>query len=151
MTSQDSTFPRLPDTERTVILVDPQGRRTTGHLSWSRLGIRNFRVTLDGPTGRVEATDRDYFDALAGVRRQLEPQGWSIAVQGARRDTFPSGMLRDGGSHKVYVQKLGQHVQQSDLVSMFDDADPADLATVDEQEQYFHRWRESVFGAPGSS
>jgi hypothetical protein len=36
-----------------------------------------------GPTGRLHAADRDFFDALVCIRRQLEPTGWSIAVQGA--------------------------------------------------------------------
>lgn len=29
---------------------------------------------------------------------------------------------------------------------IFDDADPADLGTVDEQAEYRQRWHESVFG-----
>jgi hypothetical protein len=31
-------------------------------------------------------------------------------------------------------------------VNTFDDADPADLATVAEQRQFYDRWRESVSG-----
>ena len=51
----------------------------------TRLGNYTCPYTVTGP---------DMFEALVGVRRQLEPDGLMIAVQGARRDTYPSGMAR---------------------------------------------------------
>jgi hypothetical protein len=41
------------------------------------------------------------FEALVRLRRQLEPDGLMIAVQGARRDTYPSGMARDMGQCRL--------------------------------------------------
>ena len=46
------------------------------------------------------------FEALVMLRRQLEPDGLMIAVQGARRVTYPSRMARDmGGGMQVYVMQ----------------------------------------------
>ena len=123
-----------------------------GHLSWSRLGVGRYRLVLDGPTGRIEAIGRDWFDALVAIRLRVEPTGWSICVQGARRDTYPSGMQRDTGAQRVYLQVLGEEVQRepwsgpgSRMPSTFADADPADLGTVAEQAEYHRRWRASMW------
>jgi hypothetical protein len=145
MTSPESYPPEPPRAwERPVTLVGPGGRHT-GRIAWSWEGDHH-RVVLDGPTGRIEADGRDFFDALAAVRRQLEPHGWYIAVQGARRDTFPSGMLRDTGARRVYVLEPGRPWRREHMVRTFDDADPADLGTVAEQEEFYERWLDSVFG-----
>lgn len=52
--------------------------------------------------GPYTATGPDMFEALVRLRRQLEPEGLMIAVQGSRRDTYPSGMARDmGGGERI--------------------------------------------------
>ncbi len=141
------TSPRPGDPrQRQVTLVDQGGRRTVWQLTWQLSGD-DYRVTLDGPTGRLESVERDYFEALTAIRRQLEPAGWRIAVQGARRTTYPSGVLRDqGGARTVYELELGRPAQRQHRVITFDDADPADLGTIAEQEAFYDRWRSSVFG-----
>lgn len=131
--------------QRTVVLVRDQVRET-GTLSWGRQDD-DYRVELDGPAGRLEASGRDLFDALVALRRRLEPRGWAIAVNGARRDAYPSGMLRDmGGARKVYVLAPGRPARREDLVNTFDDTDPALVGTVEEQERAYDEWRRSVFG-----
>jgi len=113
-------------------------------LRWARRG-NSYWVALDGPDGYLEAADRDLFEALASVRRRLEVSGWLIAVQGARRDTFPSGMVRDmGGARRVYVLEPGRPVAREHLVDIFADADPADLGTVEEQERNYRDWLAST-------
>ena len=48
------------------------------------------------------------------LRRQLEPDGLMIAVQGARRVTYPSRMARDmGGGMQVYVMQAKQRRSES--------------------------------------
>jgi hypothetical protein len=102
-----------------------------------------FELVLSGPLGTHRAEGPDLFEALLGVRRGVEPDGWRLAVQGARRDTWPSGMLRDqldGGA--VYV--LAEDVKANpETVGTFDPA-PAELVvTVAEQEAASERWRQS--------
>lgn len=82
------------------------------------------------------------FEALVRLRRQLEPDGLIVAVQGARRDTYPSGMARDmGGGMQVYVMRPGLGARLEDLVKTLDDAPPDQMATVDEQRAFAEAWR----------
>lgn len=84
------------------------------------------------------------FEALVRLRRQLEPDGLMVAVQGAQRDTYPSGMARDmGGGMKVYVMHLGRRAQREDLVETLDGAPADQLATVDEQRAFAEAWRDN--------
>jgi hypothetical protein len=62
-------------------------------------------------------------------------------VQGAWRDTYPSGMARDMGDVKVYIMRPGLAARREDLVTTLDDADPGQLATVDEQHAFARAWQ----------
>ena len=65
-----------------------------------------------------------------------------VAVQGSRRDTYPSGMTRDmGGGMQVYIMRPGLRGRQEDLVRTLDDAPPDLIATVDEQRAFAEAWR----------
>ncbi|MGH8879900.1 MAG: hypothetical protein ACRD0P_21540 [Stackebrandtia sp.] len=126
--------------ERVAVVLRRGGERRHQTLSW-RVGA-DYRITVDGPGRGREATGPDLFAALAGLRRQLEAEGWRIAVQGARLDTYPSGMARDmGGGRRVYVLHMGRAAASGDLVDTLDPVDDASpLATVDEQERRFQTW-----------
>jgi hypothetical protein len=118
-----------------------------------------LRAWLDGydgpvPTYRIElvtragnytcpytATGPDMFEALVRLRRQLEPDGLTVAVQGARRDSYPSGMQRDmAGGRSVYVMRPGASARMEDVAKTLDDAHPDQLASVDDQRAFFKAW-----------
>ncbi|WP_433408909.1 hypothetical protein ACQPZU_01050 [Saccharomonospora azurea] len=141
-------YPQL-QVERDVVVVHGEQHHQARLRSWldshdgpmptyriellTRLGLYGGPYTATGP---------DMFEALVRLRRQLEPEGLMIAVQGARRDTFPSGMARDMGEGKqVYVLRPGQPANRDDLVETLADAPLAQLATVDEQRAFFETWR----------
>ncbi|RBM18126.1 hypothetical protein DI005_20245 [Prauserella sp. PE36] len=121
-----------------------------------RARIRGWLDGYDGPhpTYRIElftrmgryggpytATGPDMFEALVRLRRQLEPEGVVIAVQGARQDAFPSGMARNmGGGELIYVLRLGRQATTDDLVDTFQDAEVDQLATVRDQYEYWRAW-----------
>ena len=107
-------YPRLLEDRDVVVIRD-------GHLEQTRL--RGWLDGHDGPVPayRIElvtrlgsytcpytATGPDMFEALVRLRRQLEPDGLMVAVQGSRRDTYPSGMARDmGGGLQVLLMRPG--------------------------------------------
>lgn len=65
-----------------------------------------------------------------------------VAVQGSRRDTYPSGMARDmGGGMQVYIMRPGLRARREDLVATLDDAPPGQLATIDEQRSFAEAWQ----------
>lgn len=107
-----------------------------------------YRAELEWSGPALEVSAHDMFDALVRFREQLEPEGWFVAVQGSRLDTYPSAMQRDmGGGLSVYVIRMGEPARSSDVVDTFAEADPALLATVEDQRRHAEEWSRSVEGA----
>lgn len=110
-------------------------------LRWRRAGSPpQYRLQLVWMGPELGATGADAFEALAALRVQLEPSGWFVAVHGARRDTYP-GDCDSGGGFSVYVLQIGRPVRPEDQVATFDEADPALLGTVAEQEEHWRLWQ----------
>jgi hypothetical protein len=81
----------------------------------------------------------DLFDALVGARRSLEAAGAMIACNGARRDVYPSQMLRQStGGRRAYV--LGDPRGRRASVDIFGPADWSLIVSVDDQREEFVRW-----------
>ena len=97
----------------------------------------------DGTARRFEA--RDLFEALQEMRTELECEGWQLLCAGARPDLAVSGMSRSmGGGRKGYIVQLGRPARQTDMVDIFDYAEPAVVGTVQQQQAYFQAWLESL-------
>jgi hypothetical protein len=145
-------YPKLVEDRDVVVLRDgqPEQARLRGWLDGYDGPEPTYRIELAARAGNhacpYTAVGPDMFEALAGLRRQLESDGLMVAVQGARRDTYPSGMMRDmGGGLQVYVMRPGRGPRLKDLVGTLDDAPPDQLATVDEQRALFEaRWTRST-------
>lgn len=137
-------MPGSPAVEELDVLAVRQHEQRRVRLRWGRDDQVTYWITLDDPDGGTEQTGTDLFEALIAVRRQLAHGGWRLAVQGARTDTYPSGMLRDmNGARKVYVLELGLPSSRDHLVDIFADADPAAIGTVEEQRGHYTAWRKS--------
>ena len=141
-------YPRLlVDRDVTVIRDSrPEPTRLRAWLDGHDGPMPSYRVELATRLGNYTcpytATGPDMFEALVRLRRQLEPDGMMIAVQGARRDSYPSGMARDmGGGMQVYITQAGRRARREDLVQTLDDAPADHLATVDEQRAFAQAWR----------
>ena len=96
-------YPRLL-TDRDVVVVrdgQPEQTRLRGWLDGHDGPVSAYRIELVTRLGNYTcpytATGPDMFEALVRLRRQLEPDGLMVAVQGSRRDTYPSGMAGDMG------------------------------------------------------
>ena len=140
-------YPRLlVDREVTVVRDgQPEQTRLRGWLDGYDGPMPTYRLELITRLGNYTcpytATGPDMFETLVRLRRQLEPDGLTVAVQGARRDTYPSGMARDmGGGMTVYILRPGRRGSRDDLVNTLDDAPPDQLATVDEQRAFADAW-----------
>ena len=103
----------LVDRDVVVIRIDrPEQTRLRGWLDGYDGPVPTYRIELVARVGSYTcpytATGPDMFEALVRLRRQLEPDGLMVAVQGSRRDTYPSGMARDmGGGMQVYIMRPG--------------------------------------------
>lgn len=117
------------------------GERARSRLRWRQDGD-TFAVEATGPWGTVAGSADDAFGALAAARQQLEAQGWLLAVAGARRDAYPSGMLREQGGGQVYLLVPGRPAEQR--LETFSDAPPEAVTTVDQQREAYEEWWKSV-------
>ncbi|MBL7500249.1 hypothetical protein I6A84_31125 [Frankia sp. CNm7] len=138
--------PDLFEDGQCEVSVVRAGERERCMLTWRFHKDRSRSISLSGPFGTLEGAGDDLFEALNVIRRSLEGQGWFIAVQGARRNTWASGMLRDMiGARHVYVLEPGRDIRtREDWVDIFAEAEPDQLATVEEQRQYYREWQESA-------
>jgi hypothetical protein len=96
--------------------------------------------TLDA----IEAIDDDAFEALVQIRLRLEPAGYKLLCNAARRDVYPSAMSRQmSRGFSAYKLTLGRYAKMEDLVRVLDPAPPETIGTVAEQRAFF----ESYFNA----
>jgi hypothetical protein len=103
--------------------------------------IPRYRLELNLRWDLYTATATDLFECLVRLRRQLEPDGWQVAVQGSRLDAYPSGMARDqGGGQRVYVMRHGRQAKIEDLVDTFADAEVDQLASIEDQKAFVTTW-----------
>lgn len=105
-----------------------------------------LQVTIPALGPRV-VVDRDYFECLLGLREELEPLGYRFLVNGARRNAWPSGMARDmGAGLSAYLLELGKHGSRPPSVRIFEPADEAEIALVDEQRAFYESWLRELPG-----
>jgi hypothetical protein len=143
----EEPYPRLLVDRDVMVIRDgkPEQTRLRGWLDGYDGPVPTYRIELAARVGNYTcpytATGPDMFEALVRLRRQLEPNGLMVAVQGARRDTYPSGMARDmGGGRLIYVMRPGLPAREEDRVRTLDDAPPDQVATVDEQRAFVQAW-----------
>ena len=88
-------------------------------------------------------SETDLYKAMQALREYLEARGCQLLCAGARPDVVPSAMSRSmGGGRQAYVVRLGS--QPTELVDIFDYAEPALVGTVQQQREYVEAWCASL-------
>lgn len=106
-----------------------------------RFSRRLCRIILRFEGSELESGDEDFFAAFCRMREQLEKVGLTPLCYGASRNVYPSGMCRDMGDGLVaYRMRIGRHVGEDDLVSIFDSGPDVDPVSVEAQQEFFNRW-----------
>ncbi|MFE2499182.1 hypothetical protein [Streptomyces scopuliridis] len=119
--------------------------RAVAGLTWTAdARAESYTVTAAGLWGTSEASGRDLLAALETVRRELEDEGWLLALNAARPDVAQSGMLRSSGGSRAYVLRDGTPGRLDAMVDLFDDAPPSAVTTVDAQKEAHRRWLRSL-------
>lgn len=95
--------------------------------------------------GEIAAKDLDFFAAMCQIRKELEVEGWRPICYGSSRNVYPSGMCRDmGRGLQAYKLQLGRRAVTADLVGIFDNGPDVEPASLEEQEQFWHEWLQSL-------
>ena len=118
-------------------------RRDSGALDADRCRARpGWLLDLrgDGTQDTWAASGPDLFEALRNLRRLVDPLGFRLAFNGARRDAWASGMQRDMGEGRdVYLLEPGQ----TDQVGTLGTAPIELIGSVAEQEEHYAHWLNS--------
>lgn len=94
---------------------------------------------------QAEFEDRDLFEALITLRRELEQSNAQLLCSGARPDVLPSGMSRSmSGGIKAYIIQIGKPELSNVLVNIFDYAEPDIVGTVEEQMAFKQQYINSL-------
>jgi hypothetical protein len=98
-------------------------------------------VVVELPDGRtVDGAGPDFYEALCQVRVILRQAGRTLLCAGARRDVHPSRTQRQAvRARKAYVVGSEGVGGRPLVVDIFDPAEPGDIATVEEQREWFRR------------
>lgn len=100
---------------------------------------------LDSGEVKKAYVGEDFFEALIALRLKLEEAGMQLLCCGARRDVFPSGMSRSMSLGRMaYITRLGVPSLPSDLVDIFDYAEPEVLGSVAQQAEFHEAWVNSL-------
>ena len=102
---------------------------------------RDWRLTLASPGGTWNGVGPDCFKAQRDLRSQLDGEGILLGVNGARPNSWCSGMQCDMGEGRVtYLLQLGLLGRPEQVRTL--DAAPLDaVGTVAEQDDFQSRWR----------
>jgi hypothetical protein len=115
--------------------VDATLRYTVGDEAVVAIAVRDQEVSCAGA---------DLFDALVAVRRELESRGILVGINGARRDVYPSQMLRQASQGRfAYVLSFPRQSAPTGSVDILAPAAFEDIGTVEEQRAWFERWASS--------
>jgi len=105
--------------------------------------VCSLELCFEGNT--LAASGSDFFEALVGIRKQLEPAGLLLQVYGSSRNVWPSGMSRSMGLGKAgYRMTMGKQALKQDMVNIFATGPDLDPATVAEQERFKDEWFASL-------
>ena len=109
------------------------------------LGDPVCRLELQFSGKQVQASGPDFFEALLGIRRQLEPDGLLVQIYGGSRNVWPSSMSRSMGlGVRAYKMTKGKQALMRDLVDIFATGTDVEPVTIAEQEQFKNEWFASL-------
>lgn len=113
--------------------------------SEDELGDPLCRLELQFNDKKFQASGQDFFEALLGIRRQLEPVGLLVQIYGGSRNVWPSGVSRSMGlGVRAYKMAKGQQALTRDLVDIFATGTDVEPVTIAEQEKFRDEWFASL-------
>lgn len=130
-------------------LADDNGNLISGFFKlWETTEDESdfLRLTLEFRDISISVKSAEgVFDALTIIRNKLRPLGYIPKCYGACLNVFPSGMVRSMGmGEKAYMLTLGKPALSKDLVNVLEFVDGEQYATVEEQEQFYEQWFDSL-------
>lgn len=128
--------------EKYIVPCIIDGRTTDAVIEIEDKEYCKILLTIEDMT--LSSEDENYFFALIKLRKELEPKGIKLLCLGCARNVYPSPMILDmGDAIRAYKLTLGKQAKMSDLVCIFDQCEPEDYATIEEQKAFYKAWVKS--------
>jgi hypothetical protein len=103
------------------------------------------QVDLSFLERKESAVARDFFEALAQLRKKLEAENIWLLCNGAVENVYPSAMARSmGGGLKAYKLTLGKQAKTEDMVSIFEGDLGLPPSPVRAQQAFYQVWIRSL-------
>jgi hypothetical protein len=133
--------------EEIIVPAVRGGETVESHMRFAAGDVCVVEVRVGGDVD-ARGEGPDLFEALTAARRSLEAEGVRVACNGARRDVFPSAMLRQAAAgRRAYVLTMPRTGERPVTVDIFEAAPGSSaLATVDEQRAWFDQWLQAGEG-----
>jgi hypothetical protein len=133
MTSAD------PDLGARPVFVRTPAADDAWTLAPARSG-RDWSLTLTSPSRTWNGSGPDCFKALRHLRAQLDNDRVLVGVNGARPNSWSSGMQCDMGEGRVtYLCELGSK-ERPETVRTLDPAPLDSVGSIAEQDNFHDRW-----------
>ncbi|MGH1372133.1 MAG: hypothetical protein ACRBBW_08875 [Cellvibrionaceae bacterium] len=92
-----------------------------------------------------EGEANDLFDAFLAARKKAEADGILAVCRGAQKNVFPSPMMRSMSNGAIAYELVnGKQASRKDTVRIFDQTKPDLAARVEEQNQFYLDWLQSL-------
>lgn len=123
------------------LAVVDNGDKTSWSLEVERSGA-SYEATLTASDGRTWSTvQTDAFECLLAIREQVEPHGVTVCCNGARRNAWASGTMRQmAGGYQVYLLGPTPPAPPPPGFATFDPAPEEEVVTVEEQRAWYAAW-----------
>ncbi len=131
-----------------MTVITPEGTAEWSVVVETISAHHSYRLTLTAPDGASWSSEKgDVFECLLTLRDEIEPLGFRLCCNGARKDAWASGMLRDMGMGKsVYLLADARKGERPPQVGTLEAA-PADMiVTVEEQRRWYADWLKQPAG-----
>jgi hypothetical protein len=111
--------------------------------------IEKYNVVIIVLTGDLKGREYksvNYFDALNNLRFDLEKEGVFLVCNGSLKNFYMSNMSLDMSDGLVgYELFFQQQATRKDRLKTFEmDGDIADLSSVEQQKDYYEKWKISI-------
>ena len=130
-----------PIIDTDVLLLSPEGTKVTAHVTGGQVPSAQSEclgmVVRTERLGERTYVDDDLFCCLIAFRREVEPLGWRVLCNGARRNAWPSGMLGQmSAGTKTYLLIEPRRPGLPEIPEVFEAAPESEVVTVQEQESF---------------
>ena len=109
------------------------------------IGDDLIEIALESDICCITKEGENLFDILTQIRKELEKSSIKLLCKGCSLNVHPSGMILGMGYGRMaYSLVLGKQALKESLVDIFSPCSVEEYSTVNEQNEFFEKWCDSL-------